>query len=168
MTTTPEPFDYRLVEIDRLGEANHYAIKIDARTDGARHPSTRWMNITPAELAAIREILREDKPPAPVPVGSEYVNVGANDGLARPATEQELRDALAENPGAVVFDATAAFGSRFGSVFAADDLPPGVVMSVCGPDPYARRDWWLQVMRGDDGRPVVVDPVAAYLDTYLD
>jgi hypothetical protein len=163
-----EPFAYRRSEIDRLGKSEHYAIQIDTRGDDTSHKATRWMSITPAELAAIREILREDKAAAAVPVVSEYVNVGAHDGLARPTTEQELRDALAENPGAVVFDSTTALGPRKGAVFAADDIPAGVSMSVCGPDPYARREWWLQVVRGSDGKPVVVDTTSGYLDTYLD
>jgi hypothetical protein len=163
-----EKFAYRRSEIDRLPGSEHYAIQIDVRGDDRVQAATRWMSITPAELAAIREILREDKPPAPAPKVDEYVNVGAHDGLARPATEQELRRALADNPGAVVFDATAAFGSRYGSVFAADDLPPGVSLSVCGPDPYASREWWVQVVRGADGNPVVVDTPSDDPHGYLD
>lgn len=36
-----------------------------------------------------------------------------------------------------------------------EDLKEGVILSVCGPDPYTDRRWYAQVLRNKDGKVVV-------------
>lgn len=85
-----------------------------------------------------------------------YVNVGAlNSGGQRIPTKKALKEAVQRyNEGqqdAVVFDQTAMMQS--GSVpgmATCNDLSEGIVLSVVGPDPYEKRNWYASVERKGD------------------
>lgn len=75
-----------------------------------------------------------------------YVNVGATVSGRRPASKKALREALASAPETVEFDSTAMMGPRAGDTIKATAADIGSYsLSVVGPDPYTRRDWYATV-----------------------
>jgi hypothetical protein len=79
-----------------------------------------------------------------------YINVGAKidtvtDGGTEAVyvrTKTALRTALRDNPSAVLFESTEAIGGNAGATFRGDEIPEGVRLQVCGPDPYTSRKWY--------------------------
>ncbi len=82
--------------------------------------------------------------------GMPYINVGATISGQRPKSKKALREALRDAPGTVEFDGTSPLGPQFSGGVA--DIPDGATLSVCGPDPYRKRDWWANVSRTSGGR----------------
>jgi hypothetical protein len=78
-----------------------------------------------------------------------YINTGAYVDNKRPRSKKALKDALNGAPGTVRFDSTALFGEQFNG--SAGEIPDGVTLSVCGPDPYTARNWHANVIRKPDG-----------------
>lgn len=75
-----------------------------------------------------------------------YVNTGAMVNGRRPATKKALRDALTADPGLVQFDSTSMMGPRAGDIISATVADIGTdKMSVVGPDPYTKRNWYATV-----------------------
>jgi hypothetical protein len=76
-----------------------------------------------------------------------FVNVGAcYDNGERIRTKKELKAALATASSTVVFDKTSYLDSSgLPRQIKVSDLTSGVKLSVCGPDPYERRQWWATV-----------------------
>jgi hypothetical protein len=75
-----------------------------------------------------------------------YVNVGAYVNNRRPASKKALREALRDAPATVKFDSTALMGPRSGDTIKAEPADIGTYsLSVAGPDPYSRRDWYATV-----------------------
>lgn len=83
----------------------------------------------------------------------DYVNAGARIDGRDPVDRDELLAVLAEQPDRVRIYSTSPFGPHAGRVFDAADVPEGVNLTVCGPNPVHPRDWFVNVVRGDDGRP---------------
>lgn len=83
-----------------------------------------------------------------------YINVGAKlqDGT-NVATKKALKAALAQDPDSVVFYSTSTMGPQHQGT--AGLLYPGDVLSVVGPDPYHRRNWYANVKRGAQGKITV-------------
>lgn len=73
-----------------------------------------------------------------------FVNTGAYVDGKRPATKAALKRALAENPAGVEFDGTSPMGPQY-SDLSGVNVPEGVSLSVVGPDPYSRRNWYATV-----------------------
>lgn len=73
-----------------------------------------------------------------------YYNCGASQDDVRIPTKKALKEAMATAPEEVLFDGTA---SAFQSVegYRGNELDPDVKLTVCGPDPYYRRNWWATV-----------------------
>lgn len=83
-----------------------------------------------------------------------YVNVGvwSTDTGDRIPTKKALKLALVEQPAAVVFDKTSMLDSSgLPEKIHGDSIPDGVKLSVCGPDPYTKRNWWATVEKKPDG-----------------
>lgn len=83
-----------------------------------------------------------------------YINVGANDGGGkRFATKAALKRAVVaaqeqESDDMVFFDQTAMIHSgQIPGTCALSDISEGVILSVCGPDPYESRKWYANVER---------------------
>jgi hypothetical protein len=72
-----------------------------------------------------------------------YINCGARINGERARTKKALREALTTDPSSVVFDPTSMFDSQ--AEIAGDAIPAGTTLSVVGPDPYARRNWYASV-----------------------
>lgn len=70
-----------------------------------------------------------------------YLNCGAYVDGKRPATKAALKRALADAPETVTFDLTSAFNS-VDAPLTGVSIPAGTKLSVVGPDPYARRNWY--------------------------
>jgi hypothetical protein len=75
---------------------------------------------------------------------SSYVNCGAYVDGKRPATKAALRKALAENPASVEFDGTSEMGPQYYDLSGVN-VPEGVSLTVVGPDPYRKRNWYATV-----------------------
>lgn len=73
-----------------------------------------------------------------------YVNCGAYVDGKRPATKAALKRALAENPAGVEFDGTSPMGPQF-SDMSGVNVPEGMSLSVVGPDPFTKRNWYATV-----------------------
>lgn len=82
-----------------------------------------------------------------------YINVGAYVNGTRPKSKKALKDALKAAPATVAFDGTAAFPGMpgYGERYRGDAIPTGVILSVCGPDPYRARGWFGNVSVKADG-----------------
>ncbi len=72
-----------------------------------------------------------------------YINCGAFVNGQRPASKKALREALVATPDAVSFDGASFLGPQFSGSVA--ELPAGITLSVCGPDPYRSRKWFANV-----------------------
>ena len=74
-----------------------------------------------------------------------FINCGARlaSNGERIPTKNALKQALATQPGAVVFDETALF-KTVGDIYG-DQIPPATKLVVTGPDPYAKRTWYAIV-----------------------
>lgn len=92
---------------------------------------------------------------------SNYVNVGAIDSKGqRVPTKKALKELVAANldkPDAelIMFDQTSMIhsGGLPGNIVLRD-LPEGHILSVVGPDPYRKRNWYANVERR--GEKVIV------------
>lgn len=82
-----------------------------------------------------------------------YINVGAFINGERPKSKKALREALKGAPETVSFDSTSPMGPQFSG--AASAIPAEVTLSVAGPDPYTRRNWFASVTRTGDTFKVV-------------
>lgn len=90
-----------------------------------------------------------------------YINVGAKlrDGTNVP-TKKALRDALSQDLASVTFYNTSPMGPAFrGHVGNLAD--EATVLTICGPDPYNRRNWWSNI-KIKDGKVIMDDkPIKA-------
>jgi hypothetical protein len=68
---TTDTFNYEASQLDRLEPAEFYRLQIRSDVRG----ETKWLNITPAQLAAIREILtgEDDEPDWSAPHMQNYL-----------------------------------------------------------------------------------------------
>lgn len=79
-----------------------------------------------------------------------YINCGVLDAVTREriTRKKRLKELAASVPAQLLFDPTSIYDQqcliRGGSVL------PGIILSVCGPDPYTNRRWWAQVRTKDD------------------
>lgn len=74
-----------------------------------------------------------------------YINVGAVvNGNTKPK-KGELVKAMKEDPTTVTFYVTGDLGPYGGQSFRGDAVPDGFKLSVVGPDPYRKRDWYSTV-----------------------
>lgn len=81
-----------------------------------------------------------------------YINVGARDLDGNwIKTKKALKAALSQDPASVVFTGTSPMSPFEGT---AQVAILGTVLSVCGPDPYARRNWYAKV-RNTNGKITV-------------
>jgi hypothetical protein len=82
-----------------------------------------------------------------------YINTGAFVNGRRPASKKALREAIKADPSSVTFDSTAMAGARAGDMIKADpdDIGKGNTLSVAGPDPYTRRNWYASVQVSASG-----------------
>lgn len=83
-----------------------------------------------------------------------YINVGVRwtGSGDRIRTKGELKKALANMPDTVVFDKTSPLDSSgLPTQIKVCDLKGGMKLSVCGPNPYEKRQWWATVERKADG-----------------
>jgi hypothetical protein len=75
----------------------------------------------------------------------QYVNGGVYGAKTKTALKSAVR-----NGWPIVFYGTSELGPQWeGNV---GDVPEGVSLSVCGPDPYTDRRWWAQISRSKDGK----------------
>jgi hypothetical protein len=74
------------------------------------------------------------------------INVGAYVDGKRPVSKAALKRALADAPESVEFDTTSMFDGGAGP-YSGTELPVGVTLSVVGPDPYTRRNWYGTIVR---------------------
>lgn len=79
-----------------------------------------------------------------------YVNGGVN--MNGKPTKKNLKDQVLANPAKVQFYGTSPLGPQWSG--AVSLLPEGLILSVVGPDPYKKRDWFASVERLD-GKLVV-------------
>jgi hypothetical protein len=88
-----------------------------------------------------------------------YVNGGVRwvDSPAPIRTKKALREAVKIDPSEVTFYPTAAewFGPETRWEGRLSEVPVGVSLSICGPDPYTRRSWYAQVSRSKGGKVAV-------------
>ena len=80
-----------------------------------------------------------------------YVNAGAYVDGRRPASKAALKAALKDAPDTVEFDSTALMGPHAGDMLTVETLKaePGTTVSVAGPDPYTKRNWYASVAYGN-------------------
>jgi hypothetical protein len=89
-----------------------------------------------------------------------YVNggvaavTGSTNAVGVIRTKKALKEAVKADPSEVVFYPTAAewFGEATRWEGRVSEVPEGVSLSVCGPDPYTSRRWYAQVSRSKDGK----------------
>lgn len=80
-----------------------------------------------------------------------HVNVGARTVRGdNVKTKKQLRELLNTDPGSVVFYQTSMFAEGPGE-FSGAQIPAGVILSVCGPDPATSRKWYASVASGARG-----------------
>ena len=73
----------------------------------------------------------------------QFLNVGALVNGQRPKTKKALREAVHDDPASVIFDTTEAFGPMADKrLTVTDALKLKRVLSIVGPDPYAKRSWY--------------------------
>ena len=72
-----------------------------------------------------------------------------NGGVRNLRTKKSLKDAVKADPTAVTFYSTGMFGDQFNGPVS--DLPVGATLTVVGPDPYSKRDWYASVTRNGKG-----------------
>lgn len=83
-----------------------------------------------------------------------YINVGVKwaESGERPTYKKELMRAIRTAPETVVFDKTSPLDrSDLPATFGVDQLVQGMTLSVCGPSPYTKRDWFCSIERRADG-----------------
>ena len=73
----------------------------------------------------------------------EFVNCGAKVNGVRPKTKKALREALKNAPETVRFDSTSAWGTNQLS-----PNNPNITLSIVGPDPYNKRNWYANLCDG--------------------
>jgi len=83
-----------------------------------------------------------------------WINAGAFINGERPSSKRALKDALKNAPHTVTFDKTA-HGDE-GTLTVEDVLASTDAISVAGPDPYARRNWFAAITASDKHRGQVV------------
>lgn len=76
-----------------------------------------------------------------------------NGGVEGATTKKALVEALKADPSAVFFYSTSPMGAQFSGPVSG--MPDGVVLAVCGPDPYTSRKWHANIIKGADGTPVL-------------
>lgn len=69
-----------------------------------------------------------------------YINVGQQGAT----TKKALKDAIKADPASVRLYGTSPMGPQFEGETAAD-CPEGVKLSVVGPDPYRKRNWYATI-----------------------
>jgi hypothetical protein len=80
---------------------------------------------------------------------TKYINVGVQ--APHNKSKKALKEAIASNPEAVVFYGTTEFGIGPTYDGHGDTIPEGVSLSVVGPDPYTKRNWYAQVVNTPKG-----------------
>lgn len=85
-----------------------------------------------------------------------YINVGATDRSGKDIpTKKALREALSQDLASVVFYNTSPMGPAFrGHVGNLAD--EATVLTVCGPNPYTKRNWWANI-KIKDGKVIMDD-----------
>jgi len=73
--------------------------------------------------------------------------------VRRPRSKKEVREVVAAEPQRVIVEATSMFGNE--PEGPANELENGTTVSFVGPDPYARRNFYGQIIKTTDGRLVV-------------
>ena len=64
----------------------------------------------------------------------------------RPATKKEVRETLRDNPEQISIENTSMFeGSDFHGMIV--DLPEGSEVTIVGPDPFTKRDFYATIKR---------------------
>lgn len=88
-----------------------------------------------------------------------FVNVGVNDKSGnRVSTKKKMRELIAnavetEQDDLIFFDQTSVVQSgEVPGTIALSDLKPGTKLSVVGPDPYTKRNWYATVEVKSDGK----------------
>lgn len=74
-----------------------------------------------------------------------YINVGVEGA----STKEALIKAVEDDPSKVEIYSSAKFGEKYDGPLS--DMPIGVQLSVSGPDPFNRRDWFATIIRSRDG-----------------
>jgi len=75
-----------------------------------------------------------------------YINGGVRAVNGGPiATKAALKAAVRADPADVLFSCTAELGPAFSG--RVTEMPEGVVLQVCGPDPYRSRKWYASVRK---------------------
>lgn len=90
-----------------------------------------------------------------------YINVGVVGvtGLPIP-TKKALRDALSQDPVSVRFYSTSPMGPQFNG-HVGNLADEATVLTVCGPDPFRKRNWWANI-KIKDGKVIMDDkPIKA-------
>jgi hypothetical protein len=66
----------------------------------------------------------------------------------RPKSKKAIKEALANSPNSVTWEATSLFGNEFGGY--ASDMPEGRPIHFVGPDPYRKRNFYGSAVRHGD------------------
>jgi hypothetical protein len=84
-----------------------------------------------------------------------YINCGALDAVTRERipSKKRLKELAANEPAQLLFDPTSIYDRQ--GMMRGDTVPVGVHLSVCGPDPYRARRWWVQVTLKDGKLSVI-------------
>ena len=77
---------------------------------------------------------------------SNYIECWATVDGVPPKYKKTLKTAVAERPGSVRFKSVGGLFSRFSGGL--DDIPPGTILTVVGPDPFKDRRWYATVADG--------------------
>lgn len=80
-----------------------------------------------------------------------YINVGAFINGERAVSKKAVREALESDPDSVEFDCTELLTAFRGAVFSPEEIQPDWRLTVVGPDPYTRRNFYGTVSRSPDG-----------------
>lgn len=63
----------------------------------------------------------------------------------RPKSKKEVIETVKNNPGLVSLEATSVFGNEYDGPIT--EMPEDKVVSVVGPDPYTKRNFYLSIIR---------------------
>ena len=67
----------------------------------------------------------------------------------RPKSKKEVIAAVKANPKSVSLEATSLFGNDYDGPIT--EMPIGKIVLVVGPDPYLKRNFYLNITRKEDG-----------------
>lgn len=78
----------------------------------------------------------------------KHINCGVLDAVTREriTRKKRLKVLAASEPAQLLFDPTSFYDQQ--GPIRGDSVPPDIILSVCGPDPYTNRRWWAQVTLG--------------------